>query len=145
MTIDHWTNHNQEIKFTEENYTFVKWPEDTSKYIKAFQVRHPLERFLSSYRFMFERESMKSTMIPLNRHIFETYPDPNNNNMTEFNQFQFVPTFKQFSQFVVDSDLDFGLSMYAGVSHWLPYYMSCNPCHSGKKKKVIHEPKVYRW
>ena len=63
--------------------------------------------------------------------------DPDNEsvkekNMTEFEKYDFVPSFKQFVQFVVDSGDDFELSKYPGVSHWLPYYMSCNPCHPGK-------------
>ena len=33
-----------------ENYYVEKWPENMETFLKAYQVRHPLERFLSSYR-----------------------------------------------------------------------------------------------
>jgi hypothetical protein len=110
------------------DYMLKTWPQDASEYIKVFQVRHPLERFLSSYRFIFEREQMRSSISHLNKHIFETYPNIND---TEFDVFKFIPSFRQFTQFVVDSGDDFDHSKYAAVSHWLPYYMSCNPCHPG--------------
>ena len=68
--------------------------------------------------------------------------DPDNesvkkNNMTEFDKYVFVPSFKQFAQFVVDSGDDFEKSKYPGVNHWLPYYMSCNPCHPGKIQNIL--------
>ena len=35
-----------------ENYTVEKWPDNMEPFFKAYQVRHPLERFLSSYRYI---------------------------------------------------------------------------------------------
>ena len=35
-----------------ENYTIEKWPDNMESFLKAYQVRHPLERFLSSYRYL---------------------------------------------------------------------------------------------
>ena len=98
-------------------------------YLKAFQVRHPLERLLSSYRFIFERSQMKSTLISINKHIYEKYT---NQSMENYDAYEFTPSFKQFCQFVADSPDDFGLSQFISVSHWLPFYMQCNPCHEGK-------------
>ena len=120
----------------EDDFTLVEWPQDAPGYMKAFQVRHPLERLLSSYRFIFERDAMKPTISKINQYIFDHYPDPKQN-LTEFDNWKFVPTFKQFCQFVVDSPNDFGLSTYSGVSHWLPYYMTCNPCHPGEKLQFL--------
>ncbi len=42
-----------------------------------------------------------------------------------------IPNFRQFCEHVISSGNDFGISKYAVVSHWLPYYFSCSPC--GKK------------
>jgi len=50
------------------------------------------------------------------------------------NWFEKVPSFKQFVQYVTDVDAsgsDFGVSKYRFVNHWLPYYMTCNPCYQG--------------
>ena len=116
-----------------EAYYSSEWPNNAKSFYKGFQVRHPLERLLSSYRFIFERDAMRSTIQDMNKLIFDTYPDPANTyNLTEFEPFKFTPTFKQFLQFVVNTGDDFGLSEHPVVSHWLPFYMACNPCHPGK-------------
>ena len=52
----------------------------------------------------------------------------------EVNWYNTIPSFKQFVQYVADvnaSGIDFGVSKYRVVNHWLPYYMSCNPCYKG--------------
>ena len=92
--------------------------------------RHPLERLLSSYRFVFERPSMRHTAQNLCKHIYHTY-HVTQNSTEEFSN-DFIPTFRQFLQFVVDSGEDFDESKYVVVSHWKPYWLSCNPCHPGE-------------
>ncbi len=38
-----------------------EWPEDVADFVKAFQVRHPLERALSSFRYVFEQTNLHLT------------------------------------------------------------------------------------
>ena len=142
-----------------------KLPENIAEYYIAFQTRHPLERLLSSYRFIFaERQQMRTSVIEIIRDIFRLFPsdieietkitqtearrhnteekvssseelantDVENKNI---NWFDVTPSFKQFVQYVSDVDAsgsDFGVSKHPVVHHWLPFYMSCNPCFTGK-------------
>ena len=71
-----------------------------------------------------------TTAKDLCEHIFHTYPDESQNATAEWTT-DFVPSFKQFLQFVVDSGEDFDESKFVVVSHWKPYWLSCNPCHPG--------------
>ena len=119
-------------KVEQEEYYLETWPSNTQNYLKAFQVRHPLERLLSSYRFVFERQQMRHTAQDLCKHIFHTYAKPENSSLEEYPGSDFLPTFRQFLQYVVDSGEDFDESKYVVVSHWKPYWLSCNPCHPGK-------------
>lgn len=115
-----------------EEYNFNDWPENSSQFMKGFQVRHPLERLLSSFRFIFERDSMISSSKEMREYIYHTYPDETNQTQTEeFDSYKFMPSFKQFVQFVVDSGDNFDIDKYPFASHWLPYYLQCNPCHKG--------------
>lgn len=135
-------------------------PDDITEYYMAFQIRHPLERLLSSYRFVIERESMRSSTIDMNKEIFKLFPSDGNHihksaiyktsggmriqeisisskpetTAEDINWYYKIPSFKQFVQYVVDisaSGTDFGVSKYKFVNHWLPYYISCNPCYQG--------------
>ena len=120
----------------QEEYYLEAWPSNTQNYLKAFQVRHPLERLLSSYRFVFERQQMRHTAQDLCKHIFYTYAKPENSSLEEYPGSDFLPTFRQFLQYVVDSGEDFDESKYVVVSHWKPYWLSCNPCHQGKSSGI---------
>ena len=43
-----------------------------------------------------------------------------------------APTFRQFSEFLVKRGLNFGRDYYGSiVEHWVPYFISCNPCNTG--------------
>lgn len=123
-----------------EEYFADTWPSTPEDYIKAFQVRHPLERLLSSYRFVFERPSMKSINFDLVKHIMDTYPEGTNQTSKDISPLSYTPSFRQFCQFVADADFD--VEKYPSTSHWLPFYLQCNPCHGGKKNVVIPTLKV---
>ena len=73
---------------------------------------------------------MRHTAQNLCKHIYHTY-HVTQNSTEEFSN-DFIPTFRQFLQFVVDSGEDFDESKYVVVSHWKPYWLSCNPCHPGE-------------
>ena len=113
-----------------EEYKLDSWPENSKEFLKGYQVRHPLERLLSSYRFIFERDSMKLSTSNMRELIYNTYPETQNQT-EEFDTWKFIPSFRQFCQFVVDSGENFDLDKYPSVSHWLPFYIQCNPCHEG--------------
>ena len=128
-------------------------PEDILEYLVASQVRHPLERFLSSYRFLFERQQTRVDLIELVKEIFNhlaAHAKPNeadvniqkvkeaiaNSKKQEINWFEITPSFKQFVQYISNataSGNDFGISKSRVGNHWLPFYLSCNPCYEGKK------------
>ena len=129
-------------------------PLDIQEYLIAFQVRHPLERFLSSYRFLFERQQARVDMIELVKDIFRYLAlnssskelDPNTHKVNEaiangddenINWFDVTPSFKQFVQYISNSTAsgdDFAISKSKMGNHWLPFYMSCNPCYEGKNR-----------
>ncbi len=107
------------------------------------QVRHPFERLLSAYRFIFEREAMRSNIQAMKQEIIQSYPFLPSEIEAAYNylnesipiaksQFDVIPNFRQFSEHVVKSGPDFGVAKYPVVSHWLPYYFSCSPCQPGK-------------
>ena len=109
-------------------------PDDIVEYYIAFQARHPLERLLSSYRFIFEREQMRTSVIEMNKEIFKRFPSEttttssstihnkrglkieeiqlsnkknvaqNNLGDEDVNWYKVVPSFKQFVQYVSDVD-----------------------------------------
>ena len=117
----------------EQNIKFAQWPQDYGQnYVRAVQVRHPLERLLSAYRFIFERQQTRSEIKAMIRDIFDLYPaDESERNLTENHPdlWSKTPSFAQFVQYVVEgSGPDFDHSKYRIVSHWLPYFQSCNPC-----------------
>ena len=127
-------------------------PKDIADYLIAFQVRHPLERILSSYRFLFERSQTRVDIIELVKDIFKhlalnsTQKERESNEQKinaalenvedeDINWFEITPSFKQFVQYISNttaSGNDFGLSKCKMGNHWLPYYQSCNPCYDGK-------------
>ena len=59
-------------------------PNDIADYYISFQTRHPLERLLSSYRFMFEREQMRTNVIEIIKHIFRLFPFKSDVEQREF-------------------------------------------------------------
>lgn len=118
-----------------EEYQAEKWPENSLQFFKGFQVRHPLERLLSSFRFVFERENMLSSTKEMREYIYLNFPAINQTD--EYDAFKFIPSFKQFCQFVVNSGENFDLDKYPFASHWLPYYMQCNPCHQDYEPDYI--------
>ena len=65
-----------------DEYNFNDWPENSSQFLKGFQVRHPLERLLSSFRFIFERDSMISSTKEMKEYIYHTYQDETNQTQT---------------------------------------------------------------
>ena len=97
----------------------------------GFQVRHPLERLLSSYRFIFERETMRTTNLNLLEYIHHNYAE-HKNASEQFDAYKYLPTFKEFCTFVANSGPNFDVDKYPSASHWLPFYNQCNPCHPGE-------------
>ena len=114
------------------------------------QVRHPFERLLSAFRFIFEREAMRSNIQELKEEIINTFPFlpsemeaahyylNDSLNMVAKSHFDVIPNFRQFSEYVVKSGADFGIKQYPVTSHWLPYYFSCSPCNPGKPNTYYH-------
>jgi len=121
----------------EEEYQLENWPENSNQFLKGFQVRHPLERLLSSFRFIFERDSMIGSSKNMRELIYNNYYEANQTE--EFDPYKFKPSFKNFCQFVVDSGENFDVDKFPFASHWLPYYMQCNPCHKDyEPDHIIH-------
>ena len=140
------------ISINEERIQFGdELPHDILQYLVAFQVRHPLERLLSSYRFLFERHQTRVDLIELVKDIFHHLTinakhgkiDLNtqkvksaieNGDTEEINWFEVTPSFQQFVNYISNptaSGTDFGISKSRIGNHWLPFYLSCNPCYEG--------------
>ena len=72
--------------------------------------------------------------------------DPNTHKVNEaiangddenINLFDVTPSYKQFVQYISNSTAsgdDFAISKSKMGNHWLPFYMSCNPCYEGKNR-----------
>ena len=75
---------------------------------------------------------MRSSLTELNEYIFNHFEPKAGNESKTFDRNAFTPSFKQFCQFVVQSGDNFDYDKYSAVSHWMPYYIQCNPCYSGK-------------
>ena len=108
-------------------------PKDITDYYIAFQTRHPLERLLSSYRFVFERKEPRANVIGMIKDIFRLFPsntgaetatydteqgvrikeirinnDKNEANInvedSNINWFKVTPSFEQFVKYISDVD-----------------------------------------
>lgn len=97
-------------------------------FTKVIQVREPLERLLSAYRFTFEA-SNSHLGRSLRNIILDKFPI---NPPMKDAKGQEMPSFSQFLDFLVTGYTERGMAkdLYTtgAALHWLPQFVQCNPC-----------------
>ncbi|XP_050720141.1 carbohydrate sulfotransferase 11-like [Eriocheir sinensis] len=96
--------------------------EDLSAFTAFMAVRHPFQRILSAYRDKlmnrwekfqfnkFQNEYAKAIIREYRRH-------------PQSKQYEDVPTFGEFVDYLIATPV------WKYNEHWLPYYLTCTPCH----------------
>ena len=99
-------------------------------YVKAIQTRHPLERLLSAYKFIFHRSLSRGDVKGMIVSIFNKYPaNEEQARYKEADIWKVTPSFDQFVNYITDVENFGGVQEYPMGNHWMPQYHFCNPCY----------------
>ena len=99
-------------------------------YTKVVQTRHPLERLLSAYKFIFHRKQSRGDVRGLILSMFHMFPaNEEEASYKEDDIWKVTPSFDQFVKYITEVENFGGVPDYPMGNHWMPQYHFCNPCY----------------